>query len=405
MKNCLHSFRLFVFFALLIFLACTFPAVLSAQKWDTLAPIPASFTFPVVAVANGKIHIMGGGGIGGATDLHYAYDPATNTWASRALVPYRAQQPAGAAANGKIHFFGGGFPNTGTPLKHHYIYDPATNSWQQAADLTAPRAIHYAVTLNNVLYSLAGQGMANLCQTYDPGTNSWTTKNNLPDQGFWYGAHVASGGNIYRFCGGGYTAPNKLAHRYNPATDTWTSLPMFPAATHGLRGAAIGDKIFIAGGYHSFLERDEVFVFDTQNNTYTPSTPMPLGRNYHNMVALDSCLYVLGGNHAIDTTVRFQLLRFCPFATTSPTRANASAQPLTARYFSGNLFVQLPENAGGEPAQLALFDLSGRQLFFEKLPPGATGRHESMVGDLPPAVYLVRLSTATALYTGKVSAY
>ncbi len=393
----------FLFGALL--LCGIFSQNLYAQKWDTLAPIPASFTFPVVAVADGKIHIMGGGGVGGATDLHYAYNPATNTWASRALVPYRAQQPAGATANGKIHFFGGGFPNTGTPLKNHYVYDPGTNTWQQAADLTAPRAIHYAVTLNNVLYSLAGQGMANLCQTYDPATNAWTTKNNLPDNSFWYGAHVAAEGHIYRFCGGGYTSPNKFAHRYDPATDSWASLPMFPAATHALRGAAVGDKIFLAGGYHSFLERDEVYIFDTQTNTYMPGTPLPLGRNYHNMVALDSCIYVVGGNHAIDTTVRFQLLRFCPFATTTPTHAGPTAQPLTARYFSGKLVVQLPENAGGESTQLALFDLAGRQLFFEKLPSGATGLHESMVGDLPPAVYLVRLNTATALYTGKVSAY
>jgi N-acetylneuraminic acid mutarotase len=400
MKNHLPAFPDSLFPSLRVLLFCACPFWLSAQQWDTLAPIPESFTFPVVAVADGKIHVMGGGGTGGATNHHFAYDPVTNTWQSRAPVPYLAQQPAGATANGKIHFFGGGYPNTGSPLDDHYVYDPATNTWQQAADLTAPRAIHYAVTLDDVLYSLAGQGMANLCQTYDPVADAWTTKNNLPDNGFWYGAHVATEGRIYRFCGGGYTAPNKLAHRYNPGTDIWTSLPMFPAATHALRGAAIGDKIFLAGGYHDFLERDEVFIFDTQTETYTPGIPLPLGRNYHNMVALDSCIYIVGGNHSIDETVKFQLLRLCPYGMSSLTNEQTDRQPLIARYFSGTLTVQLPGFEGA--AQLSLFDLSGRQVFFENLPAGIGGQHEIEVGKLPLGIYLVSLQTAEAVFTGKV---
>ncbi|MFN0215120.1 MAG: Kelch repeat-containing protein, partial [Saprospiraceae bacterium] len=306
---------------------------LFAQKWDTLAPIPESFTFPVVAEVGGKIHIMGGGGVGGATNHHFAYDPATDSWISRAPVPYLAQQPAGTSANGKIHFFGGGYPNSGSPKADHHIYNPVTDTWTKAADLTAPRAIHYSVALNDVVYSLAGQGMANLCQTYDPLANAWITKNNLPDNGFWYGAHVATEGHIYRFCGGGYTAPNKFAHRYDLETDSWASLPMFPAATHAIKGAAIGNKIYLAGGYHSFAERDEVFVFDTDTETYSVGTPLPLGRTYHNMVALDSCIYVVGGNHAIDETVKYQLLRFCPYATSNT--SEHTPMPLVAYFASG----------------------------------------------------------------------
>ena len=103
------------------------------QQWDTLAAIPASFTFPVVGVVNGKIHVMGGGGVGGATSAHYAYDPMTDTWESKAPVPYVAQQPAGTAVDGKIHFFGGGFPNSGSPLNDHHIYDPNNDSWDRSS--------------------------------------------------------------------------------------------------------------------------------------------------------------------------------------------------------------------------------------------------------------------------------
>lgn len=385
------------FFTLFLF---SLPVALSAQKWDTLAPIPESFTFPVVAVADGKIHIMGGGGTGGATNHHYAYDPATNTWASRAPVPYLAQQPAGSAANGKIHYFGGGYPNSGSPKADHYIYDPQTDTWAKAADLTAPRAIHYSVSLNDVVYSLAGQGMANLCQTFDPVANVWLGKNSLPDNNFWYGSHVVTQGHIYRFCGGGYTAPNKLAHIYEPANDTWSSLPSFPIATHGARGAAIGNKIYIAGGYHDFEDQAHVYIFDTDTKTYSLGTPLPIGRTYHNMVSLDSCLYVLGGNNAIDPTVGLQLIRFCPFAT-SKTEAPGT-RPLVAVYAAGSLLVQLPVDIQGS-AELSVFDMAGRQVFFEKRHTLLEGSCEFKTGPLPAAIYAVHLKTDQGLFVGKIS--
>jgi hypothetical protein len=98
----------------------------------------------------------------------------------------KAQQPAGAAANGKIHFFGGGFPNSGTPLNDHYIYDPIADDWAPGADLTSARAIHYGVSLNDGLYTLAGQGKSNVCQTNDADNDVWVSKKSLPDNFFWY---------------------------------------------------------------------------------------------------------------------------------------------------------------------------------------------------------------------------
>jgi N-acetylneuraminic acid mutarotase len=374
------------------------PVGMAAQKWDTLAPIPESFTFPVVVAVNGKIHIMGGGGSGGATDHHLVYDPATDTWDTLAPVPYLAQQPAGAAAGKFIHYFGGGYPNSGTPLADHYIYNDSTNTWTKAANLVPKRAIHYGVALNNIIYTLAGQGVANLCQTYDDTADVWITKNNLPDNGFWYGAHVVTNGHIYRFCGGGYTAPNKLANRYDPLNDNWVSLPMFPDATHGISGAAIGNKIYLAGGYHDFLERDEVWIYDTETQQYTAGVPLPIGRNYHNMVSIDSCIYVLGGNNAIDPTVHFQLLRFCPDNTTA-VRPDPLITHFNVTCQDGVLAFAIPENATG-PLDLDVYDLSGHLIFSRQLQSGQT-REEVTIGDLPSTIYLVQLKTPYQLYTGK----
>ncbi|MBK8448592.1 MAG: hypothetical protein IPL42_00635 [Saprospiraceae bacterium] len=160
------------------------PPSLFAQTWESLPDIPEKLTFPVTAVVDGKIHIMGGGGVGGATNKHYQYDSQSNTWTIKAPIPYKAQQPAGTANNGKIHFFGGGFPTSGSPVKDHYVYDPILDTWKAAANIDPARAIHYAVSLNNQLYSMAGQGVSDRFEQYDANNNSWINKKNYRIQNF-----------------------------------------------------------------------------------------------------------------------------------------------------------------------------------------------------------------------------
>lgn len=383
-------------------LFCTCLCALPAQKWDTLAPVPEQLTFAVASVLNGKIHLVGGGGTGGASNAHYSYDPATNVWTTKAPLPYLAQQPAGASVNGKIHHFGGGYPNSGSPLNTHYVYNPGTDSWTPGTVLTAPRAIHSGVSLNGLLYTLGGQGMSKLVQILDTTTNTWVAKNDLPDNSFWYGAHVPAGGKLYRFGGGGYTAPVKFAHEYDPATDTWTPIPNLPNAVHAIKGAAIGNKIFLAGGYYNFAETDEVLVYDTDTKQYSYTTPLPRGRNYHNMVAIDSCVYVIGGNNAIDMDVRVQLLRFCPFQVSGTETAGRPTALTSARYLDGQLVLQVPMPLAGKSFRLNLVNTAGQLVRALNLTADASGYAAVPLSSVPESIYFIQLYSENAWLTGKV---
>ncbi|MCF8299114.1 MAG: hypothetical protein K9J13_16315 [Saprospiraceae bacterium] len=147
-----------------------------SQTWDTLANLPEGLTFPVAVELNGEIHVIGGGGSAGATDLHLRYKPSTNVWDTLAPVPYLAQQPAGAVLNGKIHYFGGGYPNSGTRLSSHYAYDPVSNTWDSAAFLPIPRVIMKAASINGKIYAMSGQPDKARVDEYNPSTDNWTQK-------------------------------------------------------------------------------------------------------------------------------------------------------------------------------------------------------------------------------------
>jgi N-acetylneuraminic acid mutarotase len=374
----------------------------SAQLWEDLADVPEDLTFPVVAVIDSHIHVMGGGGASGATDAHYRYDPSTDSWSTRAVVPYLAQQPAGAAVGGMIHYFGGGFPNSGTPLDDHHIYNPGSDSWSSGSTLTAPRAIHYGVELNDTLYSIAGQGMKTLFEKYDPSDSSWSSKATLPDANFWYGAHVTLGGKIYRFGGGGWSSPASSAHVYDPTADQWTALPSMPSPSHAINGAPIGDSIYLVGGYNNFLGTTDVWIYDVVAKTYTAGPALPIERYYHRLVAIGSCIYAIGGTS--DSTLDSlgtSIQRYCLGNMPSTIRETDLTFDFSVRFNGMEIELIVPAIANKDGYQVQIFDMMGR---IHNYASGAANQKQLTLSatELPAAAYIVQVATPSGVANKKL---
>ncbi len=283
-----------------------------AQNWQSLPDIPEDLAFPVVVALDGHIHVIGGGAPAGATDLHLRFTPATGTWDTLPPLPYKAQQPAGAVVNGKVHVCGGGFPTSGQRLTDHFYYDPDSSQWYAAAPLPVAIAIHKAVGYDGKLWCMSGQPNKSLCEYYDPVTDSWTVKNSLPDANFWYSALVSNGNTIFRFGGGAYFSPTAAAHRYDPSNDSWIPLPAIPQPLHAIAGTVINDSLIcLSGGFGLSAETAEVWIYNTNAQTYSAFDSLPVARSYHSMVRVDSCTFSIGGHHAFVPFLSFDLLGHC----------------------------------------------------------------------------------------------
>jgi N-acetylneuraminic acid mutarotase len=83
-------------------------------------------------------------------------------------------------------------------------------------------------------------------------------------------------------------------YRYDPATDTWASLPP-PPASH-TRGAAgfIGGKLYVTGGVGGGDTR-QVDVYDPATNQWSKGTPFGIRRWDMAGLAYNSKLYLIGG--------------------------------------------------------------------------------------------------------------
>jgi hypothetical protein len=149
-------------------------------------------------------------------------------------------------------------------------YNPDTETWTQKADLPTPRALLSACVVNGRIYAIRGTTedwnniFYKVIEVYDPPTNTWIQKTDMPTGRYGLNTYVLDG-FIYAIGGraGQSCTKNEV---YNPATDTWlTKAPMQQSRT-GLAGGVINNKIYVAGGHQGppvvFLSSSEEYITD-----------------------------------------------------------------------------------------------------------------------------------------------
>src|SRR5437764_2737449 len=109
------------------------------------------------------------------------FDTTTNSWSLGAPLPRARNSPAVAAFNGKVYVFGG-VDGGGSSTTSVYEYDPATNSYAVKAPMTVGNAFFSAAVLNNRIYTVGGA--LNLGHyVFDPAANTWTSIPRSPANG------------------------------------------------------------------------------------------------------------------------------------------------------------------------------------------------------------------------------
>jgi N-acetylneuraminic acid mutarotase len=212
------------------------------------------------------------------------------------------------AAGHSIVYVIGGRSASGGSLTKVMAYDVSTNTWTLKAPLPVPRySTNGAAVINGKIFVSGGRknGWAynppsDQSYMYDPGTDTWTRKQNLPDGGD-QGFTGLIGGKLYvlsrclepppmDYYWDDCDPPRANFFRYNRVKDQWTTLPS-PANTYTTGGTAgvIGGKFYVAGG--TSLE-----VYDPATNRWASRKPPPRFLGFSSTgTAADGKLYVFGG--------------------------------------------------------------------------------------------------------------
>jgi N-acetylneuraminic acid mutarotase len=213
-----------------------------------------------------------------------------------------SRSEVGAARVGRFIYVVGGFlPPDGANSNQVARYDTKAGTWSFAAP--TPIAVnHPAVAVSGGRlfvyggYTDAGalSGETDALQRYDPATDSWTT---LAGSGVKRGAATlaAVGRRLYAIGGAAGGTPQRLVQVYDIRKGTWSRGPPMRVAREHLASGAIGDRILVLGGRVGGQNLDAVEVFNTRTRKWKPLPPLRTTRSGFQAAVVKGHLVVVGG--------------------------------------------------------------------------------------------------------------
>lgn len=252
----------------------------ASDKWTKKKPMALPSHHVAFTEYKGKIYAFGGfvmpqTGPAAWVPINnsWEYDPQADSWKALAPMPIKRGSSLAAVVGDKIYVIGGATTRPGVnetsidPNRPQLVlgtndeYDPETNTWRERSPMPTPRN-HAAIgVVNGKIYVIGGRvGAAfiapstdiSVVEEYDPATDMWSPPlARMPTARSALAAGVIDG-RIF-IAGGEYQDTKMMAtfravEAYNPASNSWATLPSLPVSRHGLAGGAIGNRFYVVGG-------------------------------------------------------------------------------------------------------------------------------------------------------------
>jgi N-acetylneuraminic acid mutarotase len=236
----------------------------AADMWTELAQMPVPVTHAGVGVAGTEAWVVGGflgNNPGPATTRVQIYETLTDHWRDGPPLPGHSASAAAAMLGSRLHVIGGLDLDRKTDVLDHLVLDTADPhaQWSRLAPLPAPgRNHHSAVGLNGAVYVVGGHSGHDgplvdlkLAHAYEPQSDSWRRIAHLPEERHhceastvvWNDRIVVGGG-----LGRGRVAALPDLVAYDPNQDAWESIGLLPIPLWGTVVQLVGDELIVTTG-------------------------------------------------------------------------------------------------------------------------------------------------------------
>ena len=286
-----------------------FSCVIAFSQWTTKTDLTGvGKNHPVTFTINGKGYVFTGYNY----DLNrvyadgYIYDPETDLWTQLSNFPGGARGLAvGAAYNGKGYL---GFGVANSYFDDLWEYDPVNDSWKELASCPCMPRRHPAFTITTngkIQVGLGNQSNANPdfkdWWEYDIASNTWTEQTDLPGDGRHHPYYFSIGTDAYVGFGDNHFQRFKDFYKFDSQTGVWTDLSPFPgeARVAGAQFAHNGYGYIVdgEGQDHRNLEDGELYRYDPASDTWTTlASHVGDGLWAPGAFVIDDMAYVVGGD-------------------------------------------------------------------------------------------------------------
>ena len=245
---------------------------------------------------------------------------AGEDWEVITQLPTKRWEFSTAVVDDKVYIIGGSlFDNNAGPfgLSTVEVYDPQTDTWRQVADMPTPRTNAKAAVVNGTIYVFGGYNskdnflqnwkMTDHVEAYDPLTDTWTQKKEMPISRFYFGLGVVAG-KAYLI--GGTTGLGEGQEQrmdrvdiYDPATDTWAKGPKMPTRRNPGGVAVVGTRIYVIGGEGWPLPQGwaagpflgSIEEYDPINRQWQKKKDLLEIKNWFSSAVVGDHIYLIGG--------------------------------------------------------------------------------------------------------------
>jgi N-acetylneuraminic acid mutarotase len=219
-------------------------------------------------------------------------------------------------------------------------FSPKPLNWSSKASNPLHREESQSIVYNGKLYAIGGYvddyDASLRVDAYDPNTNTWSRKHDMPSA--FPDTHAAvvkdPNGHVFWFIGGflgsfqhlsdGPHGPpaTALVYKYDAATDTWSKGPSLPTERAAGGAGIVNNKIYYFGGADVTRNNDksDTFMLDLNNQSagWKKVATMPNARNHLGGIAANGFIYAIGGQHHVEdeSVMQSEVDRFDPSTNT-----------------------------------------------------------------------------------------
>jgi N-acetylneuraminic acid mutarotase len=268
----------------------------SDGSWEQLADANVARQEASYVNAGNKLYLMGW------AKATHVYNPKTDSWVVRAAMPIKLDHMQAVTVGGKIYMMGGLTTWPDGDVDTVYIYDPGANAWTQGASFPAGRgrgASGIAVRDGKIYVAggLHGGTAVPWVDVYDPATDSWSSLPDMPRAREHFHAAIV-GGKLWAI--GGRQGPINTTvgqtDAFNFSTGTWeTGFAQIPTQRGGYGVGVSGDEIIVFGGEGGGTAHAEVEAYDVSEDSWRSLTSMPVPRHGIQVAECGGAFYIATG--------------------------------------------------------------------------------------------------------------
>ena len=282
--------------------------------WEPIADTPTPRQQAAGAVVDGKAWVVGGlegADAATATRRVEAYDPVSETWSDGPDLPVPLHHAVARNYHGELVVIGGWTPEGAdlTGITSDKVFVLRGTEWEALPPLKHARAAAAAAVVGGELVVVGGQDPDGelVAETEIFDGERWTDVAPIPTPR----EHLAAASDgKYLYAVGGRelsSAENTGAlERYDPARDTWTTLPEMPTPEGSFDAAISRGRLITVGGEQPTGVSGEVQSYDIANRTWSELPPLGTPRHGLTVTVDGDKLYAIDGallpGHAESTT-------------------------------------------------------------------------------------------------------